>query len=123
MNLEKRVEKLEQAEIFTGPRSLLTQLQVALNGASLRITGKLFSAPCDQPIQELIFADLEDRFIRNLSDADLHSLAVELGRIAYGDDTAALEAAWREYTGKEATFESAGRTFEKIKAERVEVPA
>jgi DNA modification methylase len=30
---------------------------------------------------------------------------------------------WQEYTGKEATFDSDGRTFEQIKAERVGVPA
>src|SRR5712692_9540147 len=103
-NLTKRVEKLEHSGLFASPQLLLSRLATALNGAALRITGKFFSAaPCDQPTQELIFTDLQEHFFRSLSAVDLDSLEAELGRIAYGDNTAALEAAKRKVLGLPAT--------------------
>jgi len=90
--------------MFVSPQLLVSRLATALNGAALRISGKFFSAvPRDTPIQERIFADVQVRFIRNLSDAELESLEGELGRLAYGDDTAALEAARRKALGLPAT--------------------
>jgi len=94
MTLAKRVERLEKAEVFADRQRLLDRLEHALNGTALRITGKLFNVVSGDPaIQKLIFDDLEKRFIRNLSDAELDLLAEELGHIAFGDNTAALEAA------------------------------
>ena len=42
---------------------------------------------------ERVIDDMQDSFMQKLSDADLASLISELETIAFGDDTAALEAA------------------------------
>jgi hypothetical protein len=94
MTLAKRVARLEQAEIFVTPQRLLERLEQALNAAALRRAGKLFAAVWgDETIRKLILDDLANRFVRNLSDSDLARLEEELGRIAYGDDTAVIKAA------------------------------
>lgn len=81
MNLAKRVAKLEQAEIFTISRPPLTRLEGALNEASLRLTGKLFDAVSgDEATEKLIWDDLQERFIREFSAADLEGLIAEVER-------------------------------------------
>jgi hypothetical protein len=96
-NLAKRLARLEQSDIFAGPKQLMSRLDAALNGAALRITGKFFrAAPHDKAIRKRIYADLEERFIRNLSDAELDNLGAELGRSIFGADAAALEAFKKE---------------------------
>ena len=80
-NLSRRVEKLERSEIFASPKQLMRRLQDALNGAALRITGRLLrAAPRDSVTRQRIFDDLGERFIRNLSDRDLELLQAELQR-------------------------------------------
>ena len=80
-SLSRRVEKLEQSELFASPQQLMRRLQAALNGAALRITGRLLrAAPRDSVTQQRIFDDLGERFIRNLSDRDLELLQAELQR-------------------------------------------
>jgi hypothetical protein len=70
---------LEQSDVFTGPQFLLNRLETALNGAALRIAGKLFrAAPRDQVVQNRIIDDVGERFIRNLSDPELDVLEAEL---------------------------------------------
>jgi hypothetical protein len=94
MNLAKRVAKLEQAEMFASSRPVLTRLEAALDAASLRITGKPFDAVSgDEGTKRLIWDDLEERFIRDLSAADLESLIAEVELTAFGSDTAARDAA------------------------------
>ena len=84
MNLAKRVTKLEHAEIFGSALPLSTRLQAALNAAALRITGKPFDAfSGDEAATRLIWDDLEKRFIRELSVADLESLIAEVQQTAF----------------------------------------
>jgi hypothetical protein len=94
MSLTKRLAKLEKAEIFSSARPGLTRLEAALNDASLRLTGKLFDAVSgDEATEKLIWNDLQERFIRELSVADLESLISEFEQIAFKGDTAARDAA------------------------------
>jgi len=94
MNLTKRLAKLERTEIFASARPPLTRLEAALNEASLRITGKLFNAVSENEAQtRRIWDDLEERFIRELSVADLESLITEFEQIAFKGDPAARDAA------------------------------
>jgi len=79
MNLAKRVAKLEHAEIFASARPVWTRLEGALNDASLRITGKPFNdVSADEATTGIVWADLEERFIRNLGAADLDTLIAEV---------------------------------------------
>ena len=94
MNLARRVAKLERAQIFASARPSSTRLQAALDAASLRITGKRFDAVSgDEATTRLIWDDLQDRFIRELSAADLGGLIAEVELTAFGGDTAARDAA------------------------------
>src|ERR1700676_1948346 len=94
MKLAKRVAKLEQAEIFASSRPVLTRLEAALDAASLRITGKPFDAVSgDEGTKRLIWDDLEVGFIRNLTADDLERLIAECERSAFGNGTAARDAA------------------------------
>jgi hypothetical protein len=93
MKLAKRVAKLEHAEIFVSARPLSTRLDAALNVAALRITGKPFdSVSGDEAAMRLIWDDLQERFIRELSVTDLESLIAEIGQVAVNGDTAARDA-------------------------------
>jgi hypothetical protein len=94
------MEKLEQSGMFAGPRQLINRAQAALNGAALRISGKLLcAAPRDPVTYGRIFDDFSARFIQHLSDADLDSLEAELRRMGPVDDKA-LEAAKRKAVGQ-----------------------
>ena len=42
----------------------------------------------DDPAFDLVLNDLQESFVRKLSDADLASHIMELERIAFGDNTA-----------------------------------
>jgi hypothetical protein len=94
MSLTKRLAKLEKAEIFSSAQPGLTRLEAALNAASLRMTGKLFDdVSGDEATTRRIWDDLEERFIRELSVADLESLITEFEQIAFKGDPAARDAA------------------------------
>lgn len=84
MNLAKRVTKLEHAEIFGSALPLSTRIEAALNAAALRITGKPLDAVSgDELAMRLIYDDLQERFIRELSVADLESLIAEVEQVAF----------------------------------------
>ena len=100
-SLQRRVEKLERTEILKRHLPPMEQLQTALNDAAVRLTGKDFSfVQCDETAMVLVMNELRDSFLEKLSVADLDSLIAQLERIAFGGDTAALEAARREATRK-----------------------
>jgi hypothetical protein len=91
--LQKRMQKLERTEILTRHLPLMEQLQRAMNDAAVRLTGRDFSyALRDEDILKQVVAEVRDSFMKKLSAADLDSLIAELEPIAFGNDTAALEA-------------------------------
>jgi hypothetical protein len=49
-----------------------------------------------EPTLECVVDDLKDSFVRSLSDADLAGLTIELGRIAFGGETGAVETTKQE---------------------------
>ena len=92
MKLAKRLEKLEQTEIFVSPLPLSSRLETALNAAALKITGKPLEAfSGDERTTRLICDDLQERFVRELSVTDLESLIAEVGKVAVNDDTSARD--------------------------------
>jgi hypothetical protein len=89
MKIAQRVKKLERLEVLARPSSSMDQLQRALNEAAVRLTGKAANQIAhDDPALDLVLNDLEESFVRKLSDADLASHLTELERIAFGDNTA-----------------------------------
>jgi hypothetical protein len=95
--LQRRVQKLERTEILKRHLPLLEQLKTALNDAAVRLTGKDFTfVQGDELATVRAMNEVRDSFLEKLNDADLASLISELEPIAFGDDTAALEAARRE---------------------------
>jgi hypothetical protein len=96
LGLTRRVAKLEQSEVFAGPQQLMARLDAAKNGSALRLTGKLYRAVRgDAAIRERIFTDVQDRFLRNLSDAELDSLIQSLRGDMTDADLDRLEAGCR----------------------------
>ena len=92
-NLQRRVQKLEQTEILKRHLPPLEQFQRALNDAALRLTGRDISlVQIDEPAMVMVMDEVRDSFLGKLSVADLDSLISELVPIAFGGDTAALEA-------------------------------
>jgi hypothetical protein len=92
--LQRRVEKLERTELLKCHLSPLERLQRALDEAAVRLTGRDLSfVQGDEPTTELVANDLQDSFMKDLSDVDLANLISALEPIAFGGNTAALEAA------------------------------
>lgn len=74
-----RLEKLEQSEVFASPQQLMRRLHVALNGAALRLTGKLYvAASADPATRKRIFEEVRVQFMGALSDAELDHLETGL---------------------------------------------
>ena len=62
----------------------MDELQRALNEAAVRLTGKAANQIAhDDPALDLVLNDLQESFVRKLSDADLESLTTDLERIAF----------------------------------------
>jgi hypothetical protein len=88
MKIAHRVLKLERLETLARPSSSMDRLQWALNEAAVRLTGKAANQIAhDDPALDLVLNDLQESFVRKLSDADLASHITELERIAFGDNT------------------------------------
>ena len=84
MRLANRVQKLERTEVLKRHLLPLDQFQRALNDAAVRVTGKsLDSIQEDERAMERVMGDLQESFVRKLSDADLESLTTDLERIAF----------------------------------------
>ena len=84
MKLAHRVQKLERLDGLARPSSSMDQLQRALNEAAVRLTGKAANQIAhDDPALEVVLNDLQESFVRKLSDADLESLTTDLERIAF----------------------------------------
>ena len=84
MRLANRVQKLERTEVLKRHLLPLDQFQRALNDAAVRVTGKsLESIQEDERAMERVMGDLQESFVRKLSDADLESLTTDLERIAF----------------------------------------
>ena len=99
MKLTNRVQRLEQNEALAGPLLLLDQFQRAQDAAAFRLTGKDFNTALAEESEsavQRIMDDVQESFVQKLSDEDLESLTAEVERIAFGEDTAALEAARRK---------------------------
>ena len=63
----------------------MERFQRALNEAAVRLTGKSTDLVArDGLALELVMDDLQDSFVRKLSDADLANLITELEGIAFG---------------------------------------
>jgi hypothetical protein len=78
------VQKLERTEVLKRHLLPLDQFQRALNDAAVRVTGKsLDSIQEDERAMERVMGDLQESFVRKLSDADLESLTTDLERIAF----------------------------------------
>jgi hypothetical protein len=78
------VQKLERTEVLKRHLLPLDQFQRALNDAAVRVTGKsLESIQEDERAMERVMGDLQESFVRKLSDADLESLTTDLERIAF----------------------------------------
>jgi hypothetical protein len=88
MKCAKRLETIEGAGVFASPRLLLARLAAALECSTLRITGKRCKvATAEEAVRERILADLQECFVRKLSDAELGILIEEYRRIVYGNNT------------------------------------
>lgn len=84
MRLANRVQKLERTEVLKCHLLPLDQSQKALNDAAVRVTGRsLDSIQKDERAMERVMSDLQESFVRKLSDADLESLTTDLERIAF----------------------------------------
>ena len=84
MRLANRVQKLERTEVLKRHLLPLDQFQRALNDAAVRVTGKsLDSIQEDERAMERVMGDLQESFVRKLSDADLESLTTDFERIAF----------------------------------------
>jgi hypothetical protein len=84
VRLANRVQKLERTEVLKRHLLPLDQFQRALNDAAVRVTGKsLESIQEDERAMERVMGDLQESFVRKLSDADLESLTTDLERIAF----------------------------------------
>jgi hypothetical protein len=84
VRLANRVQKLERTEVLKRHLLPLDQFQRALNDAAVRVTGKsLDSIQEDERAMERVMGDLQESFVRKLSDADLESLTTDLERIAF----------------------------------------
>jgi hypothetical protein len=89
----KAGQKLEQSESLSRHLPPMEQLKRALDEAAVRLTGKSFSfVQGDEPAIVWVISEVRDSFMQKLSPADRNSLIAELETIAFGDDTAALEA-------------------------------
>jgi hypothetical protein len=78
------VQKLERTEVLKRHLLPLDQFQRALNDAAVRVTGKsLESIQEDERAMERVMGDLQESFVRKLSDADLESLTTDFERIAF----------------------------------------
>jgi hypothetical protein len=78
------VQKLERTEVLKRHLLPLDQFQRALNDAAVRVTGKsLDSIQEDERAMERVMGDLQESFVRKLSDADLESPTTDLERIAF----------------------------------------
>jgi hypothetical protein len=78
------VQKLERTEVLKRHLLPLDQFQRALNDAAVRVTGKsLDSIQEDERAMKRVMGDLQESFVRKLSDADLESLTTDLERIAF----------------------------------------
>jgi hypothetical protein len=96
-NLQRRVQKLERTEMFKRHLPPLERFQRALNEAALRLAGKDISlVQIDEPAMVLVMDEVRDTFLGKLNAADLDNLRAELETIAFGDDTAARDAAWQK---------------------------
>jgi hypothetical protein len=74
------VQKLERTEVLKRHLLPLDQFQRALNDAAVRVTGKSLDSIQED---ERVMGDLQESFVRKLSDADLESLTTDLERIAF----------------------------------------
>ena len=84
MRLAHRVQKLERMAGTMWPLSPMDRLQTALNDAAIRLTGRDFIfGPGEQPALTLILEDVQESFVRKLSDGDLASLMAELETIVW----------------------------------------
>ena len=62
----------------------MDQLQRALNEAAVRLTGTAANQIAHEDLAlDLVLNDLQESFVRKLSDADLESLTTDLERIAF----------------------------------------
>lgn len=74
--------------MFAGPQQLLERLQAALDGAALRVCGKLCrGAPRDEATLERISKEIGERFLPSLTDEELDSLEAAVRALVPGDDT------------------------------------
>jgi hypothetical protein len=84
MKLAHRVQMLERLEGLARPASSMDQLQRALNEAAVRLTGTAANQIAHEDLAlDLVLNDLQESFVRKLSDADLESLTTDLERIAF----------------------------------------
>jgi hypothetical protein len=94
------LEKLEESEVFASPQQLIRRLHVALNGAALRLTGKLYqAAPHDPANWRRILDEVSIRFIAGLSDVELDHLETGLRGLGTGKNAIASKAVPEEPRG------------------------
>jgi len=80
-NISTRIRKLEA---LACPSTPMERFLRALNEASAKLTGKgAKQIAHDDPAFDLVLNDLQESFVRKLSDADLESLTTDLERIAF----------------------------------------
>jgi hypothetical protein len=97
MRFADRLKKLERTESLKRRFSPIERWMQALNETACRLTGKEWRVvQGDSAAMSWVMDDLQDSFFVKLSVPDLEILMEELGRIAFGGDTAAMEAARQE---------------------------
>ena len=93
MKLVHRVQKLERMEALVRADSPMGRYQQTVNEAAVRLTGKTINQiEHDVAARERVLDDVQESFVRKLSDGDLATLITELERIASEDDITALES-------------------------------
>ena len=116
MRLAHRLRQLGRMHGLKRAPSPMEQFQRAFDEASIRLTGKCGDQIAgDDAAVDLVMYDLGQSFIRTLTDADLATLAAEFERLAFRNDTQALEAAEREMLASldaeaQCAADAAGRT-------------
>lgn len=97
MRLVHRVRQLERVRALAGPPTARDRFQRALDEASVRLTGKRAEQISgDAAALDVVFAELRQSYIGQLTDTDLEILLAEFERIAFGGDAEARAAAERE---------------------------
>lgn len=96
MKLMHRIEKLERTAMQDCHLSPIERFERVLDEAAVRRTGKSAATLIgDDAALDLVLTDMDDLFMCKLNPADRESLMADLERIAFGNDTAAMEAARR----------------------------